>query len=73
VRKIKAVKRDNENLYSNEEYYWLNEDTGIVYEYTLNYPIGKVEKDENNQYVLLENDIYIIGEVINIPEVKLYD
>jgi hypothetical protein len=73
VRKIKAVKRDNENLYSNEEYYWLNEDTGIVYEYTLNYPIGKIERDENNQYVLLENDIYIIGEVINIPEVKLYD
>ena len=73
VRKIKAVKRDNENLYSNEEYYWLNEDTGIVYEYTLNYPIGKIERDENNQYVLLENDIYIIGEVINIPEIKLYD
>ena len=73
VRKIKAVKRDNENLYSNEEFYWLNEDTGIVYEYTLNFPVGKLEKDENNQYMLLENGIYIIGEVINIPEVKLYN
>jgi hypothetical protein len=73
VRKIKAVKRVDENSYSKEESYWLNEDTGVVYDYTLNYPVGKLDKDENNQYKLLENDIYIIGEVIDIPEVKLYD
>ncbi len=73
VRKIKAAKRVDENSYSKEESYWLNEDTGVVYDYTLNYPVGKLDKDENNQYRLLENDIYIIGEVIDIPEVKLYD
>jgi hypothetical protein len=73
VRKIKAAKRVDENSYSKEESYWLNEDTGVVYDYTLNYPVGKLDKDENNQYKLLENDIYIIGEVIDIPEVKLYD
>ncbi len=73
VRKIKAAKRVDENSYSKEENYWLNEDTGVVYDFTLNYPVGKLDKDENNQYRLLENDIYIIGEVIDIPEVKLYD
>ena len=73
VRKIKAVKRVDENSYSNEESYWLNEETSVVYDFTLNYPVGKLDKDENNQYRLLENDIYIIGDVIDIPEVKLYD
>ena len=73
VRKIKAVRRVDENSYSNEDNYWLNEDTGVVYDFTLNYPVGKLDKDENNQYRLLENDIYIIGDVIDIPEIKLYD
>ncbi len=73
VRKIKAVKRVDENSYSNDDTYWLNEDTGVVYDFTLNYPVGKLDKDENNQYRMLENDVYIIGEVIDIPEVKLYD
>ena len=73
VRKIKAVKRVDENSYSKEEYYWLNEDTGVVYDDVLNYPVGKLDKNENNQYILLENDIYIISDLIDIPEVKLYD
>ncbi len=73
VRKIKAVKRVDENSYSNDDTYWLNEDTGVVYDFILNYPVGKLDKDENNQYRMLENDVYIIGEVIDIPEVKLYD
>ena len=73
VRKIKAVKRVDENSYSHEDNYWLNEVTSVVYDFTLNYPVGKLDKDENNQYRLLENDIYIIGDVIDIPDVKLYD
>ena len=73
VRKIKAARRVDENSFSNEESYWLNEETGVVYDFVLNYPVGKLDKDENNQYRLLENDIYIIGDLIDIPEVKLYD
>ena len=73
VRKIKAVKQIDENSYSKEENYWLNEDTSVVYDDILNFPVGKLDKDENNQYKLLENDIYIIIELIDIPEVKLYD
>jgi superfamily II DNA or RNA helicase len=73
VRKIKAVKRIDDTSYSNEEYYLLNEDSGIVYDYVLNYPVGKIDKDENGQLILLENDIYIIADVIEIPEQILYD
>jgi hypothetical protein len=72
VRKIKAVKKIDESSYSKEKYYWFYETSGIIYDYELNYPVGKVEKDANNQYVMLDNDTFIIGEVIDIPKFKLY-
>ena len=71
VRKIKAVKQLDENSYSKEDDYWFYEDSGVVYDYKLNYPIGKIGKDENGQYILLDNDIYVIGEIIDIPKITL--
>ena len=73
VRKIKAVKKIDENTYSKEEDYWMYEETGVVYDYVLNYPVGKVEKDLNNNWIMLDSSVYIIGDVIDIPKVKLYD
>jgi hypothetical protein len=73
VRKIKAVKRMSDNILSSETYYWLNDTTNIVYDYDLLYPIGKLSLDNDNNYNLLENNIYIIDELINIPKIKLYD
>jgi superfamily II DNA or RNA helicase len=73
VLKIKAVKKVDENSYSQEHYYWFNEDSGVVYDLDLNFPVGRVEKDANNNFIKLDNEIYIIGDVINIPEFKLYD
>ena len=73
IRKIKAVQMTDENTYSTEEIYWLNEETNIVYDNLLNYPIGKLSKDENNQYKLLENDVYIIEDIIYVPKIKLYE
>jgi ribosomal protein L32E len=73
IRKIKAVQMTDENTYSTEEIYWLNEDTNIVYDNLLNYPIGKLSKDENNQYKLLENDVYIIEDIIYVPKIQLYE
>jgi hypothetical protein len=73
VRKIKAVKKLNDKVYSTESYYWFNDDTGIVYDYELNYPIGKVLKDDNNNYHVLEGTIYIIDDIIEIPLFKLYE
>lgn len=73
VRKIKAVKKLDEHSYSNEINCWFYEESGTIYDYDLEYPIGKIEKDENNNYILLENDIYVITDLIDIPKMKLYD
>jgi superfamily II DNA or RNA helicase/ribosomal protein L32E len=73
IRKIKAVQMIDTNIYSKEEIYWLNEETDIIYDDLLNYPVGKLGKDENNQYKLLENDVYIIEDVIQVPKIILYN
>jgi hypothetical protein len=73
VRKIKAVKKIDEQTYSKEDYYWFYENTGMVYDYILNYPIGKVEKNINNQFLMLDSDTYIISDVLDIPKIQLYN
>ena len=73
VLEINAVKRLDESSYSDQDKYWFNEDTGIVYDYELNYPIGKVERDDNGNYVKIKGNVYIISVLLDIPEFKLYD
>ena len=73
VRKIKAVTKIEDVSYSQEKEVWLYEESGIVYDNELNYPIGKLEKDNNGKFVMLENDIYVIGEMIDIPKFELYN
>jgi SNF2 family DNA or RNA helicase len=72
VRKIKAVKKLEDNIYSEPEFYWYYDKSGVVYDYDMLYPIGKVDKDLNNNSIKLDNETYIIGDVIDIPEFKLY-
>jgi hypothetical protein len=72
VRKIKAVLKLDDKSFSSENEYWLFDETGVVYDYVLNYPIGKIEKDENGFLMMLENEIYIISDIIDIPKMKLY-
>jgi len=71
VIKIKAVKKIDDVSYSKDYDVWLNELTGIVYDDVLDYPIGKINKDEHNNFQMLESNIYIISDVIEIPLVKL--
>jgi hypothetical protein len=74
VRKIQAViKSTDNNTYSSEADYWLYEDTGVVYDYELNYPVGKLEKDSNNNFNMIDNKIYIIDMVIMIPKYNIYE
>jgi hypothetical protein len=73
VRKIKAVKIIEENLYSDPENYWFYEESGMVYDYELFYPVGRIEKDVNGNSIKLDNENYIIGDVIDIPEFKIYN
>ncbi len=73
VLEINAVKRLDETSYSEQEKYWFSEKTGIVYDYDLNYPIGKIERDDNGKYVKVKGNVYVISVLIDIPEFKLYD
>lgn len=75
VIKINAVVKLNDQTYSEEKFYWFNNDSGIVYDYELNYPVGKIFKNDNNndEYEKLDLNTYIIGETIDIPIYKIYN
>ena len=66
VLKIKGVieSYDNDILY-----YWYNPDTGVVYDFDLNYPLGKIKYDLEGIPEKLDKDTYRI-EIINIPILK---
>jgi hypothetical protein len=66
VFKIKGVIKGN-NSSSND--YWYNPDTGAVYDYDLDYPIGKVLFDNLIPHKI-DKDTYLIEEIIPIPLLK---
>lgn len=68
VREIEAVIELDEKTYSDKRKYWYYEDTGVVYDYDLNYPVGKITTNKK-----LNNKTYVIDIKINIPEFKLFD
>lgn len=77
VIKIKAVKQltkdnDEKQKYSNEEYYWYNPNTLVVYDFELHYAVGKVGLDQDNLPKKLNKDVYIIDKVIPIPHLEGY-
>jgi hypothetical protein len=45
----------------------------MIYDFDLYFPIGKVDKDANGNSIKLDNETYVIGDVIDIPEFKIYD
>ena len=66
IIKIKAVYLKDNN-YSNEENFWYDPKNRIVYDYNMQYPIGKVLLDENGMPVKTEKNQYIISVIIDIP------
>ena len=67
VRKISAVKKISDNLYSESKFYWYYKNSGVVYDFDLNFPIGKILIDELGNEIKINNDTYIIDKIINIP------
>jgi hypothetical protein len=72
VRKIKIVKKLDEKNYSNVITVWYHDESNVVYDFDLNYPIGKLEKDDSNNLKKLDKDVYILEDEINIPVFKLF-
>lgn len=69
VLKIKAVKKisKDKDKYSKVDFYWYNPDTGVVYDYELHYPIGKIGYDSDKFPIKLDKDTYVIDKIIPIP------
>ena len=68
VKKIKAVRKIEDNLYSEPVIYWYYEPSGMIYDYDLQFPVGKIDKD-----LKLDGETYVIGDIIDVPEFKIYD
>jgi len=50
-------------------YYWYNQETGVVYDFDLNYPLGRIKYDIDGIPEKLNKDTYRI-EIIEIPSIK---
>ena len=73
VRKVNVVEKIDENNYSKPFLAWFYDKTNVVYDYELNFPIGKIGKDEQNNLNQLDKNTYIIDKTISMPEFKLFD
>jgi superfamily II DNA or RNA helicase len=72
VIKIKAVLQlvadgAEKMKYSGENFYWYNPETLVVYDYELQFALGKVGRDNDLLPKKLDKDTYIIDRIINIP------
>lgn len=66
VIKIRGVIESNDK---DILYYWYNPETGVVYDFDLNYPIGQVKFKLDGIPDKLDKDTYRI-EIIDIPSIK---
>ncbi len=72
VRQVNAVidtgtnskNQVDNNKYSKSEKYLLHDDSKIIYDLNLHYPIGKIKTDANNIPVKFDKDNYIIDDLI---------
>lgn len=65
VFKISAVTQLDESgtLFSDKEYYWLNTDTGAIYNYKYYYIVGQIKYDDNHNFVKNGMD-FIINSMV---------
>jgi len=77
--KIKAIKiqaviklnnEDDPDKYSDPKDYWFYPESGVVYDFDLKYPIGKILSDGDNIPSKLNKSTYIIDQLIPIPQIE---
>jgi len=67
--KVKAIKIRGVIKIGNKEdisNYWYCPETGTIYDFDLNYPVGKVKKDANGIIEKIDKDTYVI-DIIPVP------
>jgi superfamily II DNA or RNA helicase len=75
VKKIKAIKLisrpyEEEEKYSEVNNYWYDSSSYTVYDYDLQFPVGKVGLDEDGIPMKKDEETYIITQVIPIPLIE---
>jgi len=72
VIKIKGIKM-KDSIKQKSETYWYNPDTGVVYDFDLDYQVGRVKMEKGIASKIEEkNEVYyVIEEIINIPSVRI--
>jgi hypothetical protein len=73
IKRVKVIAinavYDNHAEKSKPVKYWYYAETGMVYDYIMHYPVGKI-KTVDGIPNKLNNDTYIISDIIQIPDVK---
>ena len=73
VKKVKVVKAIDDKTYSDVMNARMNEKDGVVYDYDSDFPIGRVNKDDNGQFKQLDKGTFIVENVVKVPVFKLYE
>lgn len=75
VRKISAIirlnnesKENDTDKFSKSKQYWISDESGVVYDLELHYPVGRVSKDQNDLLIKYDKDNYIIDYVIPLMD-----
>jgi hypothetical protein len=58
----------SKDTYTKPQKYWYYPETGMVYDYELYFPVGRIKFDSNNLPNKLDKDTYIMSDVIEIPK-----
>lgn len=64
--KIRGVINDDKDKMSN---YWYNPESGVVYDFDLYYPVGKIKHDIDGIPLKVDKDVYHVN-LIQIPMIK---
>lgn len=57
-------------VYSKIDDYWYNPQSGVVYDYELHYPIGKIAYDDDGLPKKIDKNTYVIDKMIPIPLIE---
>jgi hypothetical protein len=73
VKKIIAVIKLSENSYSESKPYWYYDKSRVVYDYELNFPVGKLLIDDNNIEIKLDDNALLpkASNFIGNPSTKI--
>ena len=73
VRKISAIERQSDEIFSKVKEYWLDDETRIVYDIDMDYPMGKLELDESGNINKKDKNTYILTDLVDIPKFQIYE